>query len=68
MTGADVIGLFPPGTSRDSDGMLRVGGCRLDELAAEYGTPALVVDEGAVRQRRIRPFASEPHRGHKCQR
>ena len=50
MTGADVIGLFPPCTSRDSDGMLRVGGCRLDELAAEYGTPALVVDEGAVRQ------------------
>jgi len=50
VTGADVIGLFPPGTSRGSDGMLRVGGCRLDELAAEYGTPALVVDEGAVRQ------------------
>jgi diaminopimelate decarboxylase len=52
VTGADdVIGLFPPGTSRDGDGMLRVGGCRLDELAAEYGTPALVVDEAAVRQR-----------------
>jgi diaminopimelate decarboxylase len=51
VTGADVIGLFPPGTSRDGDGMLRVGGCRIDELAAEYGTPALVVDEVAVRQR-----------------
>jgi diaminopimelate decarboxylase len=51
MTGADgVIDLFPPGTSRDGDGMLRVGGCRLDELAAEYGTPALVVAVGAVRQ------------------
>jgi diaminopimelate decarboxylase len=51
MTGADgVIDLFPPGTSRDGDGMLRVGGCRLDELAAEYGTPVLVVAEGAVRQ------------------
>jgi len=50
VTGADVIGLFPPGTSRDGDGMLRVGGCRIDELAAEYGTPALVVDEVAVRQ------------------
>ena len=50
MTGADeVLGLFPPGTGRDGDGMLRVAGCRLDELAAEYGTPALVVDEGAVR-------------------
>ncbi len=51
VTDADVIGLFPPGTSRDGDGMLRVGGCRLDELAAEYGTPALVVDEGAISQR-----------------
>jgi len=52
VTGADdVIGLFPPGTSRDGDGMLRVGGCRLNELAAAYGTPALVVDEAAVRQR-----------------
>ncbi len=51
MTGADeVLGLFPPGTGRDGDGMLRVAGCRLDELAAEYGTPALVVDEGAVRR------------------
>ena len=46
----DLLGLFPSGTSRDGDGMLRVGGCRLDELAAEYGTPALVVAEGAVRQ------------------
>jgi diaminopimelate decarboxylase len=52
VTGADdVIGLFPPGTTRDGDGMLRVGGCRLNELAAAYGTPALVVDEAAVRQR-----------------
>ena len=46
----DLIGLFPAGTSCDGDGMLRVGGCRLDELAAEYGTPALIVAEGAVRQ------------------
>ena len=51
MTGAeDVLSLFPPGTVRDGDGMLRVGGCRLDELAAEYGTPTLVVDDAAVRQ------------------
>ena len=47
----DLIGLFPPGTALDADGMLMVGGCRLDELAAAYGTPVLVVDEGAVRQR-----------------
>jgi diaminopimelate decarboxylase len=31
--------------------MLVVGGCRLDDLAAEFGTPVLVVCEGALRQR-----------------
>jgi diaminopimelate decarboxylase len=47
----ELIGLFPPGTSLDGDGTLRVGGCRLDELAAEYGTPVMVVAEGGLRQR-----------------
>jgi diaminopimelate decarboxylase len=47
----DLIGLFPPDTAQDADGMLTVGGCRLDELAAAYGTPVMVVHEGAVRQR-----------------
>ena len=47
----DLIGLFPPGTRLDDDGMLVVGSCRLDELASDYGTPVLVVDEEAVRQR-----------------
>ena len=28
-----------------------VGGCRLDDLAAEFGTPVLVVDEDALRNR-----------------
>ncbi len=52
MTGTDdLVGLFPPGTSLDDDGMLVVGGCRLDDLAHEYGTPVLVVDEVALRQR-----------------
>jgi diaminopimelate decarboxylase len=46
----DVLGLFPPGTVADPDGMLRVGGCRLDEVAASYGTPALLVAESEVRQ------------------
>ena len=31
--------------------MLVVGGCRLDDLAREFGTPVLVVAEAAVRQR-----------------
>ncbi len=52
MTGVDeLVGLFPPGTSLDADGMLVVGGCRLDDLAHEHGTPVLVVDEVALRQR-----------------
>ncbi|HMG29333.1 MAG TPA: diaminopimelate decarboxylase [Jiangellaceae bacterium] len=52
MTGTDdLVGLFPPGTSLDGDGTLMVGGCRLDDLAHEYGTPVLVVDEVALRQR-----------------
>ena len=52
MTGPDeLLGLFPPGTAQDADGMLRIGGCRLDDLAAAHGTPVLVVAAQAVRQR-----------------
>jgi diaminopimelate decarboxylase len=50
MSDHDVLGLFPPGSLID-DGMLSVGGCRLDALAAEFGTPVMVVAEDAVRQR-----------------
>ena len=50
-TAEELIGLFPPGTSTDSDGMLTVGGCRLDDVAEEFGTPAIVVAENALRQR-----------------
>jgi diaminopimelate decarboxylase len=52
VTGVDeLVGLFPPGTSLDADGMLVVGGCRLDVLAQEYGTPVLVVVEDSLRER-----------------
>jgi diaminopimelate decarboxylase len=52
VTGVDeLVGLFPPGTSLDADGMLVVGGCRLDALAHEYGTPVLVVVEDGLRER-----------------
>ncbi|MBI3691560.1 MAG: diaminopimelate decarboxylase, partial [Mycolicibacterium aromaticivorans] len=50
MSDPEVLGLFPPG-SRMADGVLTVGGCRLDALAAEFGTPVMVVAEDAVRQR-----------------
>jgi diaminopimelate decarboxylase len=50
-TEAELLGLFPRGTRLDADGTLMVGGCRLDELAIKFGTPAIVVAEDALRQR-----------------
>ncbi len=50
-TADEVLSLFPGGTALGDDGTLVVGGCRLDDLAAEYGTPVMVVASGAVRQR-----------------
>ncbi len=47
----ELIGLFPPGTRTDGDGTLMVGGCRLDDVAQQFGTPAIVVSEDALRQR-----------------
>jgi diaminopimelate decarboxylase len=46
---ADLLGLFPPGSSVDPDGELAVGGCRLADLAAAWGTPLYVVEDDAVR-------------------
>ena len=50
-TAEELINLFPPGTRTDGDGTLVVGGCRLDDVAAEFGTPAIVVAEDALRNR-----------------
>jgi diaminopimelate decarboxylase len=55
---SELLDLFPPGSGTDSDGMLIIGGCRADDLAAEFGTPVLVVAEEALRQR-AREYASE---------
>jgi diaminopimelate decarboxylase len=49
--GDHVLDLFPAGTTLDAHDTLVVGGCRLDDLAREYGTPVMVVAEGAVRRR-----------------
>ena len=46
---AELLGLFPPGSQVDADGELMVGGCRLADLAAEWGTPLYVIDEAGVR-------------------
>jgi diaminopimelate decarboxylase len=53
-----LLSLFPPGSARDADGMLLIGGCRADALAAEFGTPVLVVAEHALRAR-AREYADE---------
>ncbi|WP_432875979.1 diaminopimelate decarboxylase [Kribbella sp. CA-245084] len=48
---SDLLELFPAGSRLDADGTLIVGGCRADDLAAEFGTPVLVVAEQALRAR-----------------
>ena len=48
---SQLLNLFPPGSATDADGMLVIGGCRADDLAAEFGTPVLVVAEEALRDR-----------------
>jgi diaminopimelate decarboxylase len=53
-----LLSLFPRGSASDSDGMLLVDGCRADSLAAEFGTPAFVVSETALRAR-ARDYADE---------
>jgi diaminopimelate decarboxylase len=50
-TVGDLLNLFPPETRTDADGTLLVGGCRLDAIAEQFGTPAIVVAEPALRQR-----------------
>jgi diaminopimelate decarboxylase len=47
----ELVRLFPPGTALDDDGTLMVGGCRLDRVASEFGTPAIVVAADALRRR-----------------
>lgn len=46
-----LLDLFPDSATVDADGTLVVAGCRVDDLAREFGTPAIVVDEGALRAR-----------------
>lgn len=54
----DLLGLFPPGTRLDVDGCLVIGGCRVEDLAAAFGTPAYVIDETALR-RQVRRYREE---------
>ncbi|MFM7095325.1 MAG: diaminopimelate decarboxylase family protein, partial [Actinomycetota bacterium] len=43
--------LLPDTATVEGDGHLSIGGCRLDDLAAEFGTPLFVYDEAHLRSR-----------------
>jgi diaminopimelate decarboxylase len=43
--------LLPDNASVGDDGALSIGGCRIDQLAAEFGTPVFVYDEDHLRAR-----------------
>ncbi|MEO7398620.1 MAG: diaminopimelate decarboxylase [Ilumatobacteraceae bacterium] len=51
-----LLELFPEGTVLDAAGELMVGGCSATELAATFGTPALIIGEAALRHR-VRRYA-----------
>jgi diaminopimelate decarboxylase len=51
-----LVELFPEGTTLSTAGELIVGGCTASDLAAAFGTPALIIDEAALR-RRARRYA-----------
>jgi len=45
----DFLGLLPTSSQIERDGELTVGGCRLSDLAKEFGTPLWVIDESNLR-------------------
>ena len=46
-----IISLFPSGTSLNENNELLIGGCSASDLASTFGTPALIIDESALRER-----------------
>jgi diaminopimelate decarboxylase len=46
-----ILSLFPSGTSLNEERELLIGGCSASELASTFGTPALIIDEAALRDR-----------------
>jgi diaminopimelate decarboxylase len=62
------LSLLPPTAVIEGDD-LRVGGCLLSEIAAEFGTPAYVIDEQALRARAreyLTELTSRHPRGRVC--
>src|SRR5882757_3881491 len=52
---ADVLSVFPEESDLTEKGELTIAGCRVSQLAEEFGTPAYVIDEQGLR-RQIRRF------------
>ncbi|TXS44302.1 diaminopimelate decarboxylase [Streptomyces sp. t39] len=50
-TTADDLSLWPASTTEDAHGARAVGGVDLAQVAAEFGTPVYVLDQGEVRER-----------------
>ena len=46
-----IISLFPSGTTLNEKRELLIGGCSASELASTFGTPAVIIDEAALRGR-----------------
>jgi diaminopimelate decarboxylase len=46
-----IISLFPSGTTLNEKIELLIGGCSASELASTFGTPAVIIDEAALRGR-----------------
>jgi diaminopimelate decarboxylase len=55
------LSLFPPSATIAGDDLL-VGGCSLREVAGQFGTPAYVIDEQALRSRARDYLAAFTHR------
>lgn len=48
---ADIdLTLYPEGTVLDPSGRLMLGGCAVADLVSQYGSPAYLIDEGALRR------------------
>ena len=54
--------LLPSTATVDDSGQLVVGGCRLTDLAAEFGTPLLVYDQEQIQRQCRLVWASFPNR------
>jgi diaminopimelate decarboxylase len=61
------LSLYPEGARLDPEGRLIVGGCAVADLADQYGTPAYLIDEGALRLRArlyVEAFRSRHEKSH----